>query len=410
MVIEVRARDNYSIWERDALVRQVEDRLIGHPEIDTVYARTVLSDRDDAEIIGTLQLRMNDWDTRRKVAEIIPPEIRAQMADIAGIVVQVQTQSEGPTSGKPVNLKLASDDRMALTTATKQVHAIMDRIGGFTDVTDTRPPLPGVEWALVLDREEAARFGADVAQLGQAVQLLTQGVGVATYRPDDVDGSVDIRVRFPSEDRTLDELQTLRIPPTAAGLVPISNFVRFEPVPRSGQITHNDQRRVITIEADVAPPGLLVNDQILALEAAITEAGLPGDVTYSFAGEAEEQADAMTFLIGAFITAIVLMFATLLLQFNSFYQAFVVMSAIVFFDRRGGSGRVAGDGPTFGVVMGGIGVIALAGIVVNNNIVLIDTYNDLRRGGGMPPLEAVLRTGAQRLRPVLLTSITTALG
>ncbi len=204
-------------------------------------------------------------------------------------MVQVQTQSEGPTSGKPVNLKLASDDRMALTTATKASPRDHGQDRRFTDVTDTRP-LPGVEWALVLDREEAARFGADVAQLGQAVQLLTQGVGVATYRPDDVDGSVDIRVRFPSEDRTLDELQTLRIP-TAAGLVPISNFVRFEPVPRSGQITHNDQRRVITIEADVAP-GLLVNDQILALEAAITEAGLPGDVTYSFAGEAEEQADA----------------------------------------------------------------------------------------------------------------------
>ena len=404
MVIEVRARDNYSIWERDALVRQVEERLIGHAEIDTVYARTVLSDRDDAEIIGTLQLRMNDWDTRRKVAEIIP-EIRADMSDIAGVVVQVQTQSEGPTSGKPVNLKLASDDRAALTVATEQVRALMDGIGGFTDVTDTRP-LPGVEWALVLDREEAARFGADVAQLGQAVQLLTQGVGVATYRPDDVDGSVDIRVRFPSEDRTLDELQTLRIP-TAAGLVPISNFVRFEPVPRSGQITHDDQRRVITIEADVAP-GLLVNDQILALEAAISEAGLPGDVTHSFAGEAEEQADAMTFLVGAFITAIVLMFATLLLQFNSFYQAFVVMSAIVF-SIAGVLGGLLITGQPFGVVMGGIGVIALAGIVVNNNIVLIDTYNDLRRTG-LPPLEAVLRTGAQRLRPVLLTSITTALG
>jgi len=404
MVVEIRARDNYSIRERDALVRQVEQRLIGHGEIESVYARTVLDNRNDAEVIGTLQLRMNDWDTRRKVAEIIP-EIRAQMADIAGIVVQVQTQSQGPTQGKPVNLKLASDDRAALALAVEQVRSQMDAIGGFTDVTDTRP-LPGVEWALILDRQEAARFGADVALLGQAVQLLTQGVGVATYRPDDVDGSVDIRVRFPEQDRTLDELQTLRVP-TAAGLVPISNFVRFQPIPRSGQITHTDQRRVVTIEANVAPD-LLVNNQIVALTAAIADAGLPGDVTPSFAGEAEEQADAVTFLVSAFITAIVLMFATLLLQFNSFYQAFVVMSAIIF--------SIAGvlfglllTGQPFGVVMGGIGVIALAGIVVNNNIVLIDTYNDLRRSD-MPPLEAALRTGAQRLRPVLLTSVTTALG
>ncbi|MCK0142849.1 efflux RND transporter permease subunit [Aliiroseovarius sp. F20344] len=404
MVIEIRARDNFSIYERDALVRKVENRLIGHPEVDSVYARTVLDNRDDQEVIGTLQLRMNDWDTRRPVAEIIP-EIRADMDDVAGVVVQVQTQSEGPTGGKPVQLKLSSDNRDDLNAATTKVLGIMDSIGGFTDVTDTRA-LPGVEWALRVDREEAARFGADIAILGQAVQLLTQGVGVATYRPDDVDGSVDIRVRFPAQDRTLDELQTLRVP-TAAGLVPISNFVRFEPVQRSGRISHEDQQRVISVAADIAP-GLLVNNQIIALKDAITQAGLPGDVTFDFGGEAEEQEEAMVFLVGAFLTAIILMFATLLLQFNSFYQAFVVMSAIVF--------SIAGvlmglliTGRPFGVVMGGIGVIALAGIVVNNNIVLIDTYNVLR-SEGMSPLEAALRTGAQRLRPVVLTSITTALG
>jgi multidrug efflux pump len=135
---------------------------------------------------------------------------------------------------------------------------------------------------------------------------------------------------------------------------------------------------------------------------------LPDAVTYSFGGEAEDQNEAMVFLIGAFISAIVLMFVILLLQFNSYYQALVVMSAIVF--------SVAGvllglmvTGRPFGIVMGGIGVIALAGIVVNNNIVLIDTYNQLK-SIGRSPLEAALRTGAQRLRPVLLTSITTALG
>ena len=155
-------------------------------------------------------------------------------------------------------------------------------------------------------------------------------------------------------------------------------------------------------------PGLLVNDQVNALTAALEGAALPDGVTYSFAGEAEDQQESMIFLVGAFIAAIFLMFVILVLQFNSFYQAFVVMSAIVF--------SIAGvllglliTGRPFGVVMGGIGVIALAGIVVNNNIVLIDTYNDLK-SRGRSPLEAALRTGAQRLRPVVLTSLTTALG
>ena len=164
---------------------------------------------------------------------------------------------------------------------------------------------------------------------------------------------------------------------------------------------------VVTIDANVAP-GVLVNDQVTALRSALETMDLPESVTWTFGGEAQEQTDAMVFLVSAFASAILLMFVILLTQFNNFYQAFIVMSAIVF--------SVAGvllgllvTGRPFGIVMGGIGVIALAGIVVNNNIVLIDTYNDMRRSG-MAPKEAALRTGAQRLRPVLLTSITTALG
>jgi len=371
MQVEVRARDNFSIYERDALVRRVEEKLLNYDEIKSVYAKS-FSDPGDEEVVGTLQLELQDWDTRRKAVEI-GEDIRRDVVDIAGIDVQVQTESDGPAGGKPVGLEVVSNDNVAQVQAVEQILAEMTRIGGFTDVTDTRA-LPGVEWRIQVDRSEAARFGADIALLGQAIRLLTQGITVADYRPDDADGSVDIRVRFPSKDRTLGDLQGLRVP-TSSGLVPISNFVTFEPSPRTG-----------TLEA---------------IE-------FPNSVAYSFGGEAEDQAEAMVFLIGAFLTAIGMMFAILVTQFNSFYQAFVVMSAIVF--------SVAGvllgllvTGRPFGIVMGGIGVIALAGIVVNNNIVLIDTYNDLKRSG-MSPLEAVLRTGAQRLRPVVLTSVTTALG
>ncbi len=404
MQVEVRARDNLSIYERDALVRLVEDRLVGRPEIASTYARSSADRQSDEEVIGTIQLELDEWDTRRK-AEAIGEEIRAEMAAIPGIDVQVRTESGGPTSGKPVSLQLTGADPAAQAMAAQAVREAMESLGGFTDVTDSLP-LPGVEWRLRVDRSEAARFGADVSLLGQAVQLLTGGITVADYRPDGADGTVDIRVRFPAEERTLEELQGLRVP-TASGLVPIANFVTFEPSPRTGTIKREDQRRVVTIEADVAP-GLLVNDQITALRGALERMDLPPGVEWSFAGEAEDQQEAMTFLIGAFGAAIGLMFAILLAQFNRFGQALIVMSAIVF--------SVAGvlfglmvTGRPFGIVMGGIGVIALAGIVVNNNIVLIDTYNDLKRAGASP-YEAALRTGAQRLRPVLLTSTTTALG
>ena len=401
--VEVRAKDNFSVYEQDGLVRQVENKLIDYSEIASIYARSG-SSAQGGDVIGSLQLELAEWDTRRPVA-LIAEEIRADMAEIPGIDVQVQTSSGGPGGGKPINMEILSRNSADQIVAVSLIEAEMERIGGFIDVVDSRPS-PGVEWQISVDRSEAARSGADVALLGQAVQLLTRGITVADYRPDDSDGEVDIVVRFPAVDRTLAELESLRVP-TTAGLVPISNFVSFDPAPRSGVITRIDQARVVTISADVAP-GVLANDQTIALQEALEGLAFPKSVTIKFGGEAEEQADSMVFLLGAFASAIGLMFVILLTQFNSFWQAFIVMSAIVF--------SIAGvllglmvTGRPFGVVMGGIGVIALAGIVVNNNIVLIDTYNSLRKKG-IPPLEAALRTGAQRVRPVILTSTTTALG
>jgi len=405
MQVQLRARDLFSIWERDTFVREVEGRLLGNPSIEHIYARAAMgSGRSDEDIIGTLQLDLVDWD-QRPTAATLTREIRADLADIAGIDIQVQTQNQGPGQGKPVTLQLRVRDAATQTQTVEQVLDLMQSLGGFTDVTDTRA-LPGVEVAIRVDREEAARFGADISLLGQAVQLLTRGIEVADYRPDDSDGPMDIRVRFPSDARTLTKLASLRVP-TPQGLVPISNFVTIEPTNRVGTIRRVDERRVVTISANVAD-GALVSDRIEALRSALEGADLPQGMSYTFEGEAQDQQDAQRFLALAFGVSVFAMLVTLVMQFNSFYQAFVVMSAIVFSI----SGVLFGlmiTGRPFGIVMSGIGIIALAGIVVNNNIILIDTYNDLKRAG-QSPREAALRTGAQRLRPVVLTSVTTALG
>src|SRR6056297_1144909 len=248
LVVEVRSRDNSSIYERDDFVRLVERRLAQRDDVESVYARTMLG-ADDAEVIGRLTLELVEWD-QRAPAKRIGAQIRSDMGDIAGIEVQVRLPSMGPTPGKPVNLELRSEDPQVLDAGVEAVYAMMDRIGGFTDVTDTRS-LPGVEWRIDVDRSEASRFGADVSLLGQAVQLLTQGVEIAEYRPADADEPVPIRVRFPAEERTLAELGGLRVP-TVAGLVPIENFVNLTPAPRTGTIRRVDQTRSAIIEANVA--------------------------------------------------------------------------------------------------------------------------------------------------------------
>jgi multidrug efflux pump len=217
---------------------------------------------------------------------------------------------------------------------------------------------------------------------------------------------LDIRVRFPFAARHLDQLDGLRVP-TRYGLVPISSFVTFAAASKVGSLTRTDAHRVLTIEADVAD-GLLVNDQMREIRAWLPEAALDSRVKVRFKGQDEDQREAQAFLVQAFATALFLMAIILVTQFNRFYQTFLVMSAVVFSTAGVLIGLLVTGSP-FGVVMGGIGVIALAGIIVNNNIVLIDTYNELR-AQALPPVEAVLRTGAQRLRPVLLTTVTTILG
>ena len=402
--VQLRSRDDLSVHERDAILREAEALLAEFDEIRSVYARSFAASGGDEELIGAVLLEFVRWDRRRPAAEIAEA-IREMGLRLPGVDLQVRLMEMGPPTGRPVALELQGPNLTDHAAAVRIMRDEMARLGGFTDITDTLA-VPGLEWRLVVNRAEAARFGADVALLGQAVRLLTQGITLADYRPEDADGTVDIRVRFPPGDRTLEELQNLHVP-TASGRVPISNFVRLEPAPRTGTIRRASQQRVATVEAEVAP-GWLASERIEALGAALDRADLPESFSWTFRGEVEEQADAQAFLGNAFLAAAALMFTILVLQFNSFHQALIVMSAILFSTTGVLLGLLV-TGRPFGVVMGGVGTIALAGIVVNNNIVLIDTFNALRRSG-QPSLEAVLRTGAQRLRPVLLTSLTTGLG
>jgi multidrug efflux pump len=241
--VQVISRDNLSIWEKDRLVRRVEERVIGVDGIEYVYARTTGEQGPTSrspETIGVLQLDFLDWDQRRPAAEILE-EVRALTSEIAGIDIQIQEQQGGPSQGKPVEVRLTASDPAQLAPAARTVRDAMAEIGGFVDIEDTLP-LPGVEWRLTVDRQQAARYGADVTLLGQAVQMLTGGLKLAEYRPDDAVDEVDIRVRFPAEQRTLEQLDQLQLS-TVSGLVPIRTFVELEPAERTGVITRIDGRR-----------------------------------------------------------------------------------------------------------------------------------------------------------------------
>ena len=408
MAIQVHARGDLSIYEKDAIMKRVEQRLFNRDEVESVYTRTGGADEGgnnaSSDTIGSIQLELIDWNQRRTAAELTT-ELREDLRDIAGIQFEFAANEGGPDGGgKPVNIQVSAPANK-LNDTVAQIRDLMLSQGGFIEISDNRP-LPGVEWRLSVDREEAARFGADVARIGNAIQLVTTGIRLAGYRPDDATDELDIRVRFPLAQRTLDQISVLRVP-TNNGMVPISNFVTVKPAPKTGVIKRAGGKRVITIEADVAE-GKLLDTELKTLQATLLQQARDPQVSVEFKGEAAEQQETMVFLLSAFVSAIFLMTVILVTQFNSLYQALLVLTAIVFST----AGVLIGlmlTGQTFGIVMVGIGIIALAGIVVNNNIVLIDTYNGYRSQGA-PALDAALLTGSVRARPVLLTAVTTILG
>jgi multidrug efflux pump len=404
----VHGRGNLSLDEKDHAVGEVEKRVLAFEGLKTVYARIGEQPRGMGELsedtIGVIQFEFADW-RARPPAHVIMDAIRDKTADIPGILVEVTAPRAGPATGKPIQVQLAAPDPAALTPAAKIVAAALGKRAEIRDLDDGQP-LPGIDWRIEVDNAEAAKYGAGIGAVGSAVQLVTNGLKATEYRPVDSDKAVDILVRFPPERRSLDQIDDLRVQ-TNAGHVPIGNFVTRRPVQRVGYINRVNANRVMTVSANVAEG---VQTAVVQADIAreLSQADLGPGVTFKLKGEDEERAKAGAFLMKAFGTAIFLIFAILLAQFNRLTSVGLVLSAVI----MSTFGVLLGlmfMGQPFGVVMTGIGVIANAGVIVNNNIVLIDTYDRLRREG-VAAYDAILETCRERARPVVLTAVTAILG
>jgi len=409
--VSVRARGNLSVDEINELVAEVEDRVLEVEGIMNLNTTTLLTGRPSRDggmdRIGQMFLELHDENDRDVSGTEIFEQIRARTQDLAGISVEIEKMEQGPPTGKPIQLEFSSHNRELLEPAVAKVVAHMEQMPDIRDIDDTRS-LPGVEWKLTVDRAQAAIYGADVSQVGIAVQLVTNGVKVGEYRPDRSEDAVDIRVRYPTEARGISALNELKIA-TRNGLVPVSNFVTKDPTANIDTFQRNNGIPVEQIRANVAP-GVLADNKVQEMEAWLASQDWHPDLNIQFRGANEDQAESMQFVGVAFSLSLLLMFVLLVTQFNSFYQATLILFAVVLSTAGVLLGLLITGNP-FSAVLTGVGVVALAGIVVNNNIVLIDTYNHLRREHPeLDYVQLIVRTGAQRLRPVMLTTITTVFG
>jgi multidrug efflux pump len=302
-------------------------------------------------------------------------------------------------------VQLSSIDPDLLPAAAKKVAAILGKRADIRDLDDGLP-LPGIDWKVTVNKGEAAKYGASVSTVGTALQLVTNGAKLTEYRPADSDKPVDIIVRFPEDKRSLDQIDDLRVQ-LPGGSVPIGNFVERKPAPRVGYINRVNGNRVMTVSSNVAE-GVQTAKLQQEITQELSQTDLGQGVTFKLKGEDEEREKASAFLLKAFGTAIFLIFAILLAQFNRLTSVGLVLTAVVLSTIGVMLGLLV-MGQAFGVVMTGIGVIANAGVIVNNNIVLIDTYDRLRREG-VEAYDAVIETCRERARPVALTAVTAILG
>jgi len=407
--IVVHAKGDWSVYEKDEILKEVEQIVLQQEGIENVYSVSgdVGTGTGDAQdIIGKISLEYLDWDDGRPKSVEILNSIKENTKHLYGIEVEGEEEQGGPKEGKPIKVAVRGDNYEAVKKVAKAIEKELAITQGVKDLTTSLSD-PGIEWNLIIDRAEASRNNTNLVEVGNTASLTTSGVKVGTYRPDDSNDEYDIMARFEESQRSLTNLDNLRIITSEGDLVPAENLMERIAKQKVSVIERLDQKNVVYVKADVEE-GVLANNILDAMQVKINDAKLPAGVSIEFKGDREDQQASSEFLEKAFMFAVLMMLIILVTQFNSLFQAFVILSAVVLSIAGVLLGHLIMFKP-FSIVMSGLGIIALAGIVVNNNIVLIDAYNSLRKDG-LGWKEALVEACKTRLRPVLLTAVTTLIG
>lgn len=378
--------------------------------IKNIYMRGVVSASGgsafSANTPNHVGVRFIDLQDRKRSTHDTVAEIRNRTKDIPGGKITIAMEEEGPPTGAPINIEIAGDNFMILGEISKKIKDVLTNIPHVEDVRDDFVEgIPSVQ--VHIDRQKAALFGLTTDMIGFALKSAYNGLEVSSFR--DGDDDYDITVQLAESNRkVVDVLHELMLPTPAGQMVPLSTVAKVSFAGSIGDINRINNERVVTVKANVDETK--IPGPVARAEAAkyLEQFPLPPGYKITFTGEFEFQQESQDFLTKAFLVALLLIFLILVSMFNSVTQPFIIMTSVIL--SLGGAflGLALFKSP-FGIIMTGVGVISLAGVVVNNAIVLIDYTNRLR-SRGMELKDAVIAAGATRLRPVLLTAVTTILG
>ncbi|MBZ0137145.1 MAG: efflux RND transporter permease subunit [Planctomycetes bacterium] len=413
--VNIKAPEGTSLAKTDLLAREVEARLPDNPDIKGVEttvggvgAGNPMEGGADATHIARVTMSFKDQADRVGSPSAYLDDLRPLIVGLPGAEFEIKEQAMGPPTGPPINVEVSVLDESKLPEAMQKVRRIVEGVPGIIDLRDDLT-LGKPELRINVDRQKAALMGLNTQWIGNFVKMLINGQRIGGY--DDGTEDRDILVRLPASRRNdptvLDEI---RISDAFGNAIPLSTICTWDYVGGTGTIKRKDGRRVLTVSAGVMEgyqAQLLLAEIATRIEA--EKAAMPAGFEARFTGESEDQEEASAFLSKAFVIALLVILFILVLQFNSTMQAMIILSSVVLSTMGVMISLILLSQP-FGIIMTGVGIISLAGVVVNNAIVMIDYINQLRSIHGMALYDAIVEAGKTRLRPVMLTAITTTLG
>lgn len=411
-IIDVRAPQGTNIYETDRIVRIIEQRIRPYRQYIKHIITNVgasgggmnLTASAGGPHLANITLVFYDFAERVRPSNDIIAEIRKNINDISGAEIKIEGEEGGPPTGAPVEVRLIGEDFKILENLNTKLYQAIANVPNIvnlrSDLEATRPEL-----AFTTNRRVAMLLGVNTATVGNFLKMAVFGTKVGTYRQ--FNDEYDITVRLPLERRrNIDDLYGLHIPNMAGNAVPLSSLGKFEYRGGFGTINRVDQKRVVTLTADAE--GRLSSEVLSDVQKQLSKLELPVGYEIRYAGEKETEDESRAFLSKAFGIALLLVILVLVIQFNSLMVPLIIMTTVIL-SLIGALTGLLICGLPFGIIMTGIGVISLAGVVVNNAIVLLAYTQQLQRRG-MDLLSAAAEAGVTRLRPVLLTATTTIIG
>ena len=410
--VEVMARGNLSPTETGNYITEVSNIINANPYVGNYVANTISRNRiwlfDDSptDIVGRVWLDLIPID-QRPDSDLLLIDIQKELDKINGFEARIKgnTYSSSIIGPKDIEIEVTAKEKRLINQVAQIVRDKLLTLEGVQDV-EIKYPVTGIEWLYDIDRNKTSKYNVSVQSIGAIINLATTGTKIGTIRPTDTDKELDIKLYLPDDSRTLDEVKNIFVN-TDRGPLPVSEFVTQKPKNKIFSIGKKNAERILIVDANTKN-GFNTAENIDQIRAWLTKANIPIEANVKLVGEAEDSQGSLIFVLSAFGTALLLMFIILISLFNNFYHTFLILFSIALSTTGIFVGLIVLQMP-FSGVMTGLGIVACTGIVVNNNIILIDSYRKIKKFEA-DKTKSIILAAKSRIRPIFLTTVTTVFG